>query len=127
MARALKIILLVEAVLALICGLPLLAGPGRLLTWLGWAPIDPILSRILGAALMAFAWLLFRAWQGSPADSRAVLEVQAAFTVLGCLGLLRHLLFARYPALVWALFAVLVVLAAVAVLFLARGTRAASR
>jgi hypothetical protein len=110
-----------------LCGLPLLVAPGRLLTMLGWAPIDPILSRILGAALMAFAWLLFRAWQGSPADTRPVLEVQVGFTVLACLGLLRHLLVARYPGLVWALFAVLALLAALAVLFLVTRTSAARR
>lgn len=106
MARALKVMLLVHVVLDVVFGLPLLLMPGRFLTLLGWAPIDPIISRILGAALLAFGWVQLRAWQAGLAECAPVLEMEVAFSGLACIGLLRHLLFARYPAIVWVVFAV---------------------
>jgi len=121
MAKALKVMLLVHVVLAVVFGVPLLLAPGRLLTVLGWAPIDPILSRILGAALLALGWMHFRTWQADLAEARTVLEMEVAFAGLACVGLLRHLLFARYPAMVWMLFAILAVLAAASVVFLLAG------
>lgn len=51
--RSLKITFVVYALTALLFGLALLVAPGRLLTYLGWAPIDPIMSRLLGAAVLA--------------------------------------------------------------------------
>jgi hypothetical protein len=42
----------VHFVLDVIIGLPLLLAPGWMLPLFGWQPIDPILSRVVGAALM---------------------------------------------------------------------------
>jgi hypothetical protein len=113
MSKALRITFLVHAVVGAIFGVPMLLAPGRLLTWLGWAPIDPIISRLLGAALLALAWSSFRGWR---AEDRArvalLLEMEAVFTVLGCIGLLRHLLFASYPAVPWIVFVIMAAFAA---------------
>ena len=108
MARWLKIVFLVHMVVAAVLGALLLAMPGRFLGWLGWAPVDPLLSRVLGAALLALAWSSFRGWRAQERAQVAVLlEMEALFTVLGCVGLLRHLLIANYPWMVWTLLAVL--------------------
>ena len=105
--KALKITFLIHAVVAIVVGLPMLLAPGRLLLSLGWAPIDPIISRLRGAALLALAWSSFRGWRSAAwAQVALVVEMEAAFTVLSCVGLLRHLLFASYPATVWILFAI---------------------
>jgi hypothetical protein len=113
MSKALRTTFLVHAVVGVIFGVPMLLAPGRLLIWLGWAPIDPIISRLLGAALLALAWSSFRGWR---ADDRArvglLLEMEAVFTVLGCTGLLRHLLFSSYPAVPWIVFAIMAAFAA---------------
>jgi hypothetical protein len=47
--------------------------------------------------------------------------MEVAFTVLGCVGLLRHLLFARYPFIVWLDLIVLLLFAIAWIVFLARG------
>ena len=113
MSRYLKILFPVHMVLAAILGALLLALPGRFLGWLNWAPVDPLLSRMLGAALLALAWGSFRGWRSdNPAQARILIELNIAFSALSAVGLLRHLLFANYPAIVWILFGGLVVFAA---------------
>jgi hypothetical protein len=107
MSKVLKTTFLIHAIASVLAGLLLLIIPGRTLLSLGWAPIDPILGRVLGAALLALGWGAFRGWQATErAPSRVVAEMEAAFTALACVGLLRHLLFAHYPIMVWLLFAV---------------------
>lgn len=108
MRKARKITFLIHTFITVVGGLLLLIIPGRTLLLLGWAPIDPILSRVLGAALLALGWGSFRGWQASErAEAQVVMELEAAFAGLACAGLLRHLLFANYPPVVWLLFAVL--------------------
>ena len=41
-----------------------------------------------------------------------LVEMEAAFAILGCIAVLRHLLVARYPAVVWTVFAILALFAA---------------
>jgi O-antigen/teichoic acid export membrane protein len=106
MAKWLKIVFLVHMVVAVVLGALFLIIPGRFLSWLGWAPVDPLLTRVLGAALLALGWGSFRGWRAQERAQVAVLiEVEAAFTILGAVGLLRHLLIAHYPWMVWLLFA----------------------
>jgi hypothetical protein len=125
MSKALKTTFLIHAVVAALAGALLLLIPGRFLQALGWAPIDPILSRLLGAAFLALAWSSFRGWRASEwAQVAIVVELEAIFTVLGCVGLLRHLLFSRYPPIVWIDFAVLLAFAIAWLIFLLRGRKA---
>jgi len=112
MSKALKFTFLIHAVVALILGALLLIIPGRFLGWVGWTPVEPIINRVLGAALLALAWSSFRGWLASERAQVAILvEMEAAFTVLGCIGVLRHLLFGGYPAMVWIVFAILALFA----------------
>jgi len=112
MSKALKFTFLIHAVVALILGALLLIIPGRFLGWVGWTPVEPIINRVLGAALLALAWSSFRGWLATERAQVAILvEMEAAFTVLGCIGVLRHLLFERYPAMVWIVFAILALFA----------------
>lgn len=112
MSKSLRTIFLAHAIVGLILGVPMLIAPGRLLTWLRWSPIDPVISRVLGAALLALAWSSFRGWR---ADNRAkvqvLVELEAVFTVLGCVGMLRHLLFGAYPIVPWLVFVVMALFA----------------
>jgi hypothetical protein len=125
MSKALKTTFLVHAVVAALVGALLLLIPGRFLQALGWAPIDPILSRLLGAAFLALAWSSFRGWRASEWAQVAILvELEVVFTVLGCMGLLRHLLFSRYPLMVWLDFAVFLAFAIAWLIFLLRARRA---
>jgi hypothetical protein len=121
MSSALRITFLIHTVVSLVFGALLLLIPGRFLQLLDWAPIDPIGSRLLGAALLALAWSSFRGWLATERKQvRIVIEMEAVFTVLACVGLLRHLLFARYPIVPWVVLAVFLIFAVAWTLFLVR-------
>jgi hypothetical protein len=113
MSKALSYIFLTHAVVALVLGLPLLLAPGRFLILLGWIHIDSMISRVLGAALLALAW---SSWRGSQAQGKAqvrdLLELEVIFTVLAAFGLLRELVIFPYPPIYWLLFAILALFAA---------------
>jgi len=105
MSKGLRNTFLIHSVVCVVSGLLLLVIPGRTLQFFRWAPIDPILTRVLGAALLALAWSSFRGWLATErVQVRIVVEQEAVFTALACVGLLRHLLFANYPWMVWLLF-----------------------
>lgn len=119
MSKALRATFLVHAVVALVLGVPLLILPGQFLNLFIWRPIDPLISRLLGAALLALAWGSFRGWQATErAQVKTLLEIEAVFTVLGSIGLLRHLLIASYPLIVWVVFLLLVVFSIAWIYFL---------
>jgi hypothetical protein len=121
MSKALNVTFLIHAIVSVVGGVLLLIVPGRTLLFFGWAPIDPIISRILGAALLALAWSSFRGWQATERKQVQILvELEAVFTVLACVGLLRHLLFARYLPIVWLMLAVFAAFAVAWIVFLVR-------
>ena len=103
MSKGLRITFLIHAVVAGVFGLFLLLIPGRFLEFIGWAPIDPIVSRLLGAAMLALAWSSVRGWRASGwAEVAILVEMEVIFTVLACVALLRHLLFGWWPWMPWA-------------------------
>ena len=105
MSKALKVTFGIHLIVALLFGLPLLVVPGRFLGIFGWAPIDPLLSRLFGAALLALAWSSFVGYRAT--DSKLVkslIQMELVFTTLSSLGLFRHLAVAWYPWYVWLLF-----------------------
>jgi hypothetical protein len=124
MSRSLRIIFLVHAVVSAVLGVLLLVLPGRFLGWFGWAPIDPIISRLLGAALLALAWGSFRGWRAAEKAQVAILiELEAVFCVLASLGLLRHLVVGSWPWYAWLLFAGFAAFAAAWIYALVTGKR----
>jgi Co/Zn/Cd efflux system component len=106
MSKSLRVIFMVHAIVSAVLGALFLIIPGRFLGLFGWAPIDPIISRLLGAAFLALAWGSYRGWRASEKAQVAILvELEAVFCVLASAGLLRHLLVAAWPWYVWLLFA----------------------
>jgi hypothetical protein len=102
MSRFLKLTFLLHAIVGVLFGLPLLLAPGQFLGAFGWAPVDPLISRMFGAALIGLAWGSVRAWgQASHEKVLVLIEVEAVFSLLALAGLLRHLVFARWPMMVW--------------------------
>ncbi len=113
MSKSLRYIFAVHAVVSLLFGAALLAAPGRFLGMFGWAPVDPLLSRVLGAALLALAWSSYRGYRAAERRQVAVLiELEAAFCVLAAAGLLRQTLGYSYPWYVWMLLGMYVAFAA---------------
>ncbi len=119
MSNALKITFLLYGIVTLVVGLPLLIFPGQIWEVLVWLHIDPILSRLFGAALLAMSWSSFRGWQAKErVQVKILLELEAVFAVLGSLGIIRHLVVAVYPPIVWITLVVLVVFAVAWIVFL---------
>jgi hypothetical protein len=112
MSKALKVTFLIHAIVSLFLGFALLVAPGHFLMLLGWWHIDSMLSRVLGAALLGLAWSSFRGYQATEKTQVTILlELEAIFTALGVVGLLRELVIAPYPAIYWLLCAILAVFA----------------
>jgi len=112
MSKALKLTFIIHAVISLVFGAPLLIIPGRFLHLFGWSPIDPHLTRLLGAALLAFAWSSFRGYRTDNHHlKQALIQMELFFCALGAIGLLRHILIAWYPWYFWLVFVLLVVFA----------------
>jgi hypothetical protein len=111
-SKLLKTTFILDVIIAGIVGALLLIIPGRSLGWIGWAPIEPLLFRLLGAALIAMAWSSYGGFRAKTYDEVKILvQMQAVFCSLGALGFLRHLVVARFPMEVWVVFGVLLVAA----------------
>lgn len=112
MSKSLRYTFLIHAVVAVLMGLPLLVGPGRWLDLFGWAPIDPIMARLFGAALIALGWGSYRGWRAAArSDVEILIQVEAIFTVLCSLAILRHLVVGSWPWYVWVMFIAFVLFA----------------
>lgn len=91
-------------VLCVISGLPLLIIPGRFLQAVGWAYSEPMIIRLLGAALLAFGWGAWRSFRAAEIiQFIPFIEMSMIFTLLGSIGWLRHLLVANYWPSLWAI------------------------
>jgi hypothetical protein len=121
---------LVHLVIGAILGIALFLVPGRALNLLGWVPelvqlpnsdqsipgqtfVDPVITRILGAALLALAFSSLRGWLGSaPArkwsEVALLVELEIIFNVLGALAILAgvFLLGRGMPVIGWVLLVV---------------------
>ena len=112
MSKLLKVTLLVHIVLAAGLGLPLLAMPGRFLGLLGWAPVDPLISRMFGAALLGLGWLDFRTLRGGNRQgAQGVIEAGILFCGLAAIGMLRNMGGSSWPWYVWTVLGFYVALA----------------
>jgi hypothetical protein len=112
-SKLLKVSFVVHIVLAVAFGLPLLAMPGRFLGWFGWAPVDPLISRMFGAALLGLGWLDLRTLRSSSRQAaQPVIEAGIVFCGLAAAGMLWNMRSADWPWYAWTVLASYVVLAA---------------
>lgn len=109
MVKWLRIVFLVHMVVAAVVGAGLMASPDRFLGLLGWVTkTDVVISRLLGAALLALAWASFRGWRARERTQVGpLIEVQAGFAILGALSVLWFLVTIPRLWVLWVLFAVL--------------------
>lgn len=109
MSNELQSLLKLNFVTTLILGIPLLFFPGTFLNAIDWAPVDPLLSRALGAALLSMSWITFRGIRTENKQAvRLLIEMQTLFCFLSGIGILRQLLLVNYPSMVWGVFGTLV-------------------
>lgn len=110
-SKSLRGTFLVHMIVALIIGAALLLAPGRALTFLGWVPeqvqvqaegmvlttpgttfIDPVISRLLGVALLALGYSSFLGWRASRREQVILLvQMELVYCVLGVVAILAGL------------------------------------
>jgi len=74
--------------------------------------------------MLALAWGSFRGWRAREwAEVEILVELEVIFTVLACVGLLRHLLFGWWPWMPWLIFALFALFAVAWIVFLVQGKR----
>jgi hypothetical protein len=112
LSSGLRLTFLIHAVVSLVFGVSLFILP-RLVTMLvRWPQADPLITRLLGAALLALAvssWMGYRATRREEVTNAVTLEM--VFTVASCIALLRHLLFLPTPAFAWVILVIMALFA----------------
>ena len=129
-SSSLRITFLIHSLVALVLGAAVFLIPGRTLTMLNWVPsevqirvgmilpgtklVDPVTTRILGAALLALAYSSFQGWRAIRHEQvRLLVQLEFIFCVLGAIAVLAGLVTLQrpMPLIGWALAAILVVFA----------------
>lgn len=77
----------VHAVLDLVCGVPLLLCPELVLPHLGWASVDPVMTRLVGAALLAIGAQAWRSRGAGVEVYRALLGLNVVWSAMVILGM----------------------------------------
>ena len=134
-SRTLSITFLVHMIIAAVFGILLWVIPGRALTLLGWVPpvvqlpdsqltvsgqtfVDPVLTRVLGAALLALAFSSLLGWRATRWEQVAYLvELEALFCLLSVIGIVTSSVRMDHP-LPWIGWVILVIFAVFAVIWI---------
>lgn len=110
-SRGLQITFLVHAAITAVLGLGLWLIPGRSLSLIGWVPssvqvpgtdvtapgtifVDPLVTRLLGSALLALAFSSFQGWRIRQwSEVSLLVQLEAAFSFLSVIAFLVVALF----------------------------------
>jgi hypothetical protein len=129
-SKGLRNTFLVHTIVSAILGLTLYVIPGRVLIWLGWIPenyavavddftsvttsgtllVDPVITRVLGAALLALAFASFLGWRAKLHQEVSILvQFDLVFCVLALVAFLVRIvtLGLPIPVIGWVLIAIL--------------------
>ncbi len=130
-SNSLRTTFLVHLIVALILGAALFLIPGRTLTLLGWVDewvqlpeselsipggtfVDGVITRVLGAALLALGFASYLGWRASRREQvNLLVQVELVFCVLGIIAILIGLftMGRAMPVIGWILAAILAVFA----------------
>jgi len=126
-SNSLRTTFLIHMIVGLVLGAALWLVPGRTLTMLGWVPdqvqlpqselsipgqtfVDGVITRVLGAALLALGYASFLGWRSSRREQVSLLvQMEFVFCVLGAIAILAGIFTMGRPAPVigWVLAAML--------------------
>ena len=130
-SRGLHITFLLHAIVAVILGALLWLIPGQSLSFLDWVPetltigntdvsgpgtylVDPIITRLLGAALLAMAFSSFLGWRAEKWDQvKLLVQFEAVYCILAVIAFVAVLILDR--PFNWIRWVTLIVIAAFAV------------
>jgi hypothetical protein len=78
--RALRICFLAESLFQILCAVPLMLFPNGVLGMCGWTTIDPVATRLVGAALFGIAGASLLSRRTSLETFRALLRLKILWT-----------------------------------------------
>jgi len=77
----------VHAIVDLVFALPILIDPEGTLQLFGWSTVDPVATRLVGAALIALGTESFLGRHASVASFRTMLRLKVLWSLSACLGI----------------------------------------
>lgn len=107
MSKGLQRTFLFHAFLCAVVGIVMYLGPMTFLALVQWTPIDPVLTRLYGAALLTLAvssWLGARATVLAEVHILIIMEI--VFTLIGSIALIYDAFFSGAPAFAWVILAI---------------------
>ncbi|HET6148883.1 MAG TPA: hypothetical protein VFH68_15205 [Polyangia bacterium] len=102
----------VHCALDVICAIPLLLFPGRALGLLGWTAVDPVASRLCGAALLGIGTASVMVHRHGLAGYRTLLALKVVWSLAAVFALLAGIGDGA-PQAAWAFLAIFIVFAGV--------------
>ena len=102
----------VHCALDVACAIPLLLFPGRILGLLGWATVDPVASRLCGAALLAIGTASVLVDRHGLAGYRTLLGLKVVWSLAAVFALLAGIGDGA-PQAAWAFLAIFIAFAGV--------------
>ncbi len=102
MKKGIRIVFLIHIIVALFFGVVLTFLPGIWANIMNWQPLDTVMTRLVGATMLAFAvgsalGFTAKRWE----QVRIVVLMEIALTVVGLLVGLYEALFAGAPVSIW--------------------------
>ena len=111
--KSLRTWFLVHFVIDVVFAVPLLIAPEFTLSLFGWANIDPITSRVVGAALMGIGLESLLGRNASAEVYRAMLNLKIIWSLSTIFGVGVSLLAGGGPAMGWVFLAIFVLFGAI--------------
>ncbi|MFC1670103.1 hypothetical protein ACFL20_06885 [Spirochaetota bacterium] len=110
MTQGLKVTFLLHSICAFLFGIGLYFVPELTAGALNWTPVDPTMSRFMGAAMLAISFKSLLAYRASSWESvRIIVMFEICYCILGATIGLYSVIVAKAPLFAWASIAVWVI------------------
>ena len=103
--KGLRLWFVVHFAVDILFAVPLLCAPAALLTFLGWTTIDPLASRLVGAALMAIGLESLLGRNGTAESFRTMLNLKIIWSLSAITGIALSIAQGA-PAVAWGFLAI---------------------
>ena len=107
--KSLRIWFVIHFAVDVLFAVPLLIAPVLFLTIFGWETVDPLTTRIVGAALMAIGVESLLGWNASAEVFRAMLNLKIIWSACVVLAILLTMLINGGPLFGWLVLAIFLV------------------
>jgi hypothetical protein len=107
--NSLRIWFVIHFAVDVLFAIPLFLAPVLFLTLFGWETVDPLATRMVGAALMAIGVESLLSWRANAAIYRGMLNLKIIWSACVVLGILLTMLINGGPLFGWIVLAIFLV------------------